>query len=73
MYCIDDDGARQRGAVGSRRQACLYGQAQGGGTVWLRGDVDGRPGNISALIPVLKMGRRKMVAVDSQACTCGAC
>ena len=43
-------------------------EAQDGGAVWRRGGVDGRPDKVDALIPILKMGSRKMAAAASGAC-----
>jgi hypothetical protein len=39
---IYNDEARQQGAAEPRRPACDDGCAQGGGTVWRRGGIDGR-------------------------------
>jgi hypothetical protein len=38
--------------------------------MWLRGGIDGGHDKGNALIPVLKMGTRKMAAETSRACTC---
>jgi hypothetical protein len=40
--------------------------------MWLRGGIDGGHDKGNALIPVLKMGTRKMAAETSRACTCDA-
>jgi hypothetical protein len=63
-----DSGTRRCSAAGSRWKALDDGFAQGGGVVWQRGDVDGRPSKTNDLIPSLKMGRRKMVAATSRVC-----
>ena len=54
----------QRG-LGRRR--CDDGRVQGGGAVWRRGGVNDMPNKVNALILILKMVWRKMVAADSRA------
>lgn len=66
IICVDDDGSRRRGAAGSRRWMRDQGRVKRGG------DVDGRPGKVDTLIPVLMLGERKTAAADSRACACGA-
>ena len=41
---VDDGGSQRRGAAESRRRMCAEVRSQGGGAVWRRGDVVGRPG-----------------------------
>ena len=55
IYCKADGGSRRHGAAGSRRWPRGDERAQGGGPVWHRGDIDGRPDKDNALVPVLKM------------------
>jgi hypothetical protein len=43
-------------------------RAHGGGVGWRHGDIDGRHGKVKASIHVLKIGRRKIVAVTSRVC-----
>ena len=50
IYCVNNGESRRRGAAGSRWRTCADGFAQGGGAVWRRGYVDGRPDKVIALI-----------------------
>ena len=72
IYRVDGGESRRYGAAGSRWRTRADGRPQGGGVVWRHGGVDNRPCKVNALIHILKMGSRKMVAATSGACTCGA-
>ena len=45
---------------------CLDRRAQGGGVVWRRGGVDGKPGKVDASVPALEMDRWKMAVAASE-------
>ena len=51
IYRKADGGSRRHGAAGPRRWPRDDVCAQGGGAVWHRGGVDGRPDKVDALVP----------------------
>ena len=50
FFIVDNTDSRRHGTVESRCRMYVVGLAQGGGAVWHRGDVDGRPGKVIASI-----------------------
>jgi hypothetical protein len=57
FYYVDNTGSWQRSAAGSWCRTNVDGFAQGGGTVWRHGGVDGRSVKIIADIYALKKMR----------------
>ncbi|KAE8807278.1 hypothetical protein D1007_16331 [Hordeum vulgare] len=51
-----DGGSRRHGAAEFRRRPRVDEYMQDGGAVWHHGGVDGRPGNVAALVPTLEIG-----------------
>jgi hypothetical protein len=59
-----------RSAMRYLRQKCDGGCVQSGADVWRHGDVNGLPGMVNALIPILKTSRRKTVVAAYGVCPC---
>jgi hypothetical protein len=48
VYLVDDNKFLRRGVAGSLCLTGFDGLAQGGGAVWCRGGIDGRPAKVNA-------------------------
>jgi hypothetical protein len=56
---MDDGGFWRRGAVKARLRVRVVLRAQGGGTVWRHGGVDGKPGERLRWSNTLEVGSRR--------------